>query len=73
MKQLHMTLTTHKAQSWEEALSQAQHDRTLMRPWEEALSQAQQDKTTIRPWEEALSQHYSCCCCIGYSCNQPPA
>jgi hypothetical protein len=39
MQQLHMTLTMHKAQPWQEALSQAQQDRTIMRSWEEALSQ----------------------------------
>jgi hypothetical protein len=39
MQQLLMTLTTHKAQPWEEALSQAQQDKTIIRPWEEALSQ----------------------------------
>jgi hypothetical protein len=38
-QQLHMTLTTHKAQPWEESLSQAQQARTVMRPWEEAISQ----------------------------------
>jgi hypothetical protein len=35
MQQLCMTLTTHKAQPWEEA----QQDRTVIRPWEEAFSQ----------------------------------
>jgi hypothetical protein len=39
MQQLHMTLTTHKAQPLEEALSQAQQDKMIIRPWEEALSQ----------------------------------
>jgi hypothetical protein len=33
MQQLHKTLTKHKAQPWEEALSQVQQDRTVMRPW----------------------------------------
>jgi ABC-type uncharacterized transport system YnjBCD substrate-binding protein len=33
MQQLLMTLTMHKAQPWEEALSQAQEDRTVTRPW----------------------------------------
>jgi hypothetical protein len=32
MQQLCMTLTTQKAQPWEQALSQAQQDRTVMRP-----------------------------------------
>jgi hypothetical protein len=39
MQQLHKTLTTHKAQHWQEALSQVQQDKTIIRPWEEALSQ----------------------------------
>jgi hypothetical protein len=38
MQQWFMTLTTHKAQPWEKALSQAQQDRTVMRPWGQALS-----------------------------------
>jgi hypothetical protein len=32
--------TTHKAQPWEEALSQGQQGKTIIRPWEEALSQS---------------------------------
>jgi hypothetical protein len=47
MQQLHMTLTMHKAQPWEKAISQAQQDRKVTGPWGEALSQAQQDKTII--------------------------
>jgi hypothetical protein len=39
MQQLHMSLTTHKAQPWEEVLSWAQQDRIITRPWGEALSQ----------------------------------
>jgi hypothetical protein len=39
MQQLRITLTTHKAQPWEEALSQVQQDKTIIRPWGEALSQ----------------------------------
>jgi hypothetical protein len=49
MQQLCMTLIKHKAQSWMEVLSQAQQNRTVMRPLGEALSQAQQDKTSLRP------------------------
>jgi hypothetical protein len=39
MQQLHVSLTMHKAQPWEEALSWAQQDRIIMRPWGEALAQ----------------------------------
>jgi hypothetical protein len=31
MQQLHKTLTTHKAQPWEKALSQAQQNKTIIR------------------------------------------
>jgi hypothetical protein len=55
MQKLRMTFTTHKAQ-----------------PWEEALSQAQQDSTVRIPWMEALSQCSSCCCDLGYFCNNHP-
>jgi ABC-type uncharacterized transport system YnjBCD substrate-binding protein len=37
MQKLYMTLITHKAQPWEEALSQAQQDKIIIRSWEEAL------------------------------------
>jgi hypothetical protein len=43
MQQLRMTLTTHKAQPLEEALSPAQQDRTVTKSWGAVLSQAQQD------------------------------